>query len=279
MADHGTGGGRKGAEVVSLAAAARDTRFPVLATLEGYWRDLRGERLLPARSEVDPRRIEDALEYAFVLERIAPGTARFRLAGMHLNELMGMEVRGMPLTAFFVPEARKRISAALEQVFDAPAIARLSLTGETGIGRPAMEARLLLLPLKSDFGDVSRALGCLSSIGPVGRTPRRFSVASETVEGVAGPAHRGDRRIGGWSRSLKAGGQAKVGTPPRRPPDGAAAPRGALPGGPDAMPRAGFCEPGARHDGHDAGRASAQPPRPPRAEGRPRLYLVKSDDD
>ncbi|MEL6207154.1 MAG: PAS domain-containing protein, partial [Pseudomonadota bacterium] len=112
----------EGAEVVSLAEVAKDMRFPVLAELEDYWHSLRGNRIVPARSEVDPRRIENALEYAFIVERIAPGMARFRLAGMHLNDLMGMEVRGMPLTAFFDPDARKRVSAAMERVFDDPAI-------------------------------------------------------------------------------------------------------------------------------------------------------------
>ena len=55
---------------------------------------------MPRRAEIDPRGIENALEYAFILERIAPGMARIRLAGIHLSDLMGMEVRGMPLTSF-----------------------------------------------------------------------------------------------------------------------------------------------------------------------------------
>ena len=37
---------------------------------------------------------------------MAPSVARFRLAGAHLSELMGMEVRGMPMTALFLPDAR-----------------------------------------------------------------------------------------------------------------------------------------------------------------------------
>jgi hypothetical protein len=267
MADQGAEGERDGAEVVSLAEVAQDMRFPVLGDLESYWQGLRGDRLVPARSEVDPRRIEDALEYAFILERIAPGMARFRLAGMHLNDLMGMEVRGMPLTSFFVPEARKRVSAALEQVFDAPAIARMTLAGETGLGRPGLDARLLLLPLKSDFGDVSRALGCLSTVGPVGRAPRRFSVLDDAVESIAGPEHRGDRRIGGWSRAGR--------------PAGSASARDASPEA-EAGPRSGFFEPAAPGTPGLAGAPEggvAQAPRPPRAEGRPHLYVVKPDAD
>jgi hypothetical protein len=164
-------------------------RFPAIAEVRASWEALRDGRAAPYRSEVDPRGIERSLEHAFVLERIAPQVARFRLAGMHLNDLMGMEVRGMPLTAFFTPDARPEVGRILETVLAGPHTAELTLCAETGFGRPAIEGRLLLLPLRSDLGDVSRALGCLVTEGPVGRTPRRFdlreSLASPIVETVA----------------------------------------------------------------------------------------------
>ena len=159
-------------------------RFPLIAEVQAYWEGLRAGRQLPLRSEVDPRGIERALEYAFVLERIAPQVARFRLAGMHLNDLMGMEVRGMPLTSFFLPQTRDRVGGIVEQVFQGPAIADLSLTAEGGPGKPALDARLLVLPLKSDLGDVSRALGCLISDGQIGRAPRRFDLAEARITTV-----------------------------------------------------------------------------------------------
>ena len=61
---------------------------------------------MPLRSEIDPRGLKGALEYCFVLERIAPGLARLRVAGSHLGDLMGMEVRGMPITAFYDENGR-----------------------------------------------------------------------------------------------------------------------------------------------------------------------------
>jgi len=149
-------------------------KYPVLRQIEAYWDGLRAGRPVPLRSEIDPRGIDGALEYAFILERIAPGLARFRLAGMHLVDLMGMEVRGMPLTSFFVPESRRTVSDVLEQVFEGPETVEMTLSGERGIGKPPIEAKLLMLPLKSDLGDVSRVLGCLVSDGAIGRSPRRF---------------------------------------------------------------------------------------------------------
>ncbi|MEX1662271.1 PAS domain-containing protein [Thioclava sp. 15-R06ZXC-3] len=146
--------------------------------LRAYWEALRKGRAVPPRSEVNPRGIERALEFSFVLERVAPGMGRFRLAGMHLNDLMGMEVRGMPLSALFAPEGRKQIAKITEAVFSDPAIAEVELCAETSIGKPEMMARLLILPLTSDFGDVSRALGCFVAEGEIGRTPRRFEVTN-----------------------------------------------------------------------------------------------------
>lgn len=118
--------------------------------------------------------------------------ARFRLAGMHLNELMGMEVRGMPITAFFAPDTRRQVSDALEHVFEEPALARISLRGERGMGRSPITAELIILPLRSDLGDISRALGCLVCDGEIGRTPRRFDVCDLQLEPLfAGVAPRG----------------------------------------------------------------------------------------
>jgi hypothetical protein len=172
-----------------------DGRCAPIAELHAYWEALRNGRAVPLRAEIDPRGIERALEYAFILERLAPQVARFRLAGMHLSDLMGMEVRGMPVTAFFAPAGRAAAARALEEVFVRPAIAELTLSADSGLGRPPLGARMILLPLQSDLGDVSRAIGCLVADGAVGRAPRRFEIARATVtpveagKPVPGPRH------------------------------------------------------------------------------------------
>ena len=170
--------------VVSMTNYQPDTGFSAVAQVEAYWEALRGARLLPKRSEVDPRGLEAALEYAFILERIAPGIARIRIAGSHLSDLMGMEVRGMPLTALFAPNARRQIADGLEEVFQTPATANLRLTSPGGAGRAQLDARMVLLPLKSDLGDVSRVLGCLVSRGEMGTAPRRFDLTEQNVQTI-----------------------------------------------------------------------------------------------
>lgn len=85
--------------------------------LEGYWQALRpADGALPRRADFDPRGIADLLDCTLLLERIAPGQVRIRLAGMALCDLMGMDLRGMPLSALMLPEARPALSAHLDQV-------------------------------------------------------------------------------------------------------------------------------------------------------------------
>lgn len=167
--------------VIRMSAYKPETGYAALSQVEAYWEALRGTRLMPRRSEIDPRGIEQALESAFILERIAPGIARLRIAGTHLNDLMGMEVRGMPLTALFMSPSRRLIADLLEEVFQAPATARLQLLSEGGGGRPELMARMALMPLKSDLGDVSRILGCLVAPGRLGAPPRRFEIINSRV--------------------------------------------------------------------------------------------------
>ncbi len=152
---------------------------------EAYWTALLTADGVPMRSQIDPRGLENILEYTFILERIAPGLARFRLAGSHLNKLAGMEVRGMPLTSFFEPEARDDTKRLLDQVFSAPAVAELGLVSKGKLGRVSLQARMILLPLKSDLGDISRVLGVMVSDGMIGLTPRRFTISDHRVNKVS----------------------------------------------------------------------------------------------
>lgn len=173
--------------VLSMTDHRTDIGFSALNQVESYWEALRGTRMMPKRSEIDPRGIESALEYTFILERIAPGMARLRIAGSHLSDLMGMEVRGMPLTSFITPTGRRQISDTLEEVFQRPAVCEVRMSAESGSGKPHMDARMLLLPLKSDLGDVSRVLGCFVAHGEVGRSPRRFDVVGAKIRPIVAP--------------------------------------------------------------------------------------------
>lgn len=181
----GTGSSPSIGKIVAMDRFDSGRSLSPIRQAEAYWTALLDQSDIPARSQIDPRGLENILEYTFILERIAPGLARFRLAGSHLNKIFGMEVRGMPLTALFEPSARSRVTGHLDAVFTSPAIAELSLESSGKLGRMRLQARMILLPLKSDLGDVSRALGVMVSDGAIGVTPRRFALTEERVRPVA----------------------------------------------------------------------------------------------
>jgi len=157
-----------------------------LKRLQGYWSALRAGRPAPRRSEIDPRRIEPLLENAFILERTARDAARFRLAGAHFCTLMGMEIRGMPVNAIFVPGYRAACDRAVSAVFDEGAQVLLDLVAEEP-GRMALSGRMLILPLASETGVLSRAMGGLVTAGIIGAPPRRFSIrGQQTLDPAAG---------------------------------------------------------------------------------------------
>ncbi|CAM3183064.1 PAS domain-containing protein [Paracoccus nototheniae] len=204
----------------------------VLHDMRDYWNSIRQGRAVPARSDVDPRAIARILDHAFILERIAPGAGRLRLAGRHLIDLMGMEVRGMPVCSVLNTSSRGRFSDVLESVFKGPQIARLTLQAEASYARPLLTAQMLLLPLRSDLGDVTRALGCLVAEGDLGVAPRRFDLHGDEVMPIIDGGETiapSPSSIGfAESRADFSGPSGRTNGPPRR---------GAAPQGEDRAPQ------------------------------------------
>ena len=160
--------------------------------LRHYWNGLRVNGALPHRTDIAPRDIGDILDSTLLVERIAPGIARVRIAGLRLSDVLGMDLRGMPLSALILPSERAAFATEIETIFARPAQAEFWLRSDWGIGRPVLEARLLLLPVVGDVGRVDRALGYLHLSGTIGRAPRRFDlrgvVASPVILASQPPA-------------------------------------------------------------------------------------------
>jgi hypothetical protein len=162
----------------------RGPGYAPLHRVRAYWDGLRGTDLIPRRRLIEPHGLRDALAHVFLIERIAPGQARFRLAGTHLTQVMGMEVRGMPLSAILVPASRDGARALVEAVFAGPSVVELALESDRGLGRPALQGRMILLPVGDDDENCDRALGCLVTEGDIGRGPRRFAITRQRTETV-----------------------------------------------------------------------------------------------
>lgn len=191
-------------DITPTKTTAQEPRIEAhLRALHAYWTEARHGHDVPNRSDIDPRRIEPLLSNAFIAERIAPGVTRLRVAGLNLSDMMGMEVRGMPLSCLIAPSARDAFALHLVDLFDGPAAVRMELHSPAGFGRPALRGTLLMLPLRSDLGDVSRALGCLIPRGALGRSPRRFEIQTCRATPVIGGQDKGGFQVisGGLSAS------------------------------------------------------------------------------
>ncbi len=155
---------------------AHKAGFAAVAQVEAYWHGLCEGMSLPNRQDIKPKGLDMALNNAFVLERIAPCVFRFRIAGQHLCELMGLDVSGMPISAMFMPDARDQIGKEIEEICAEPGIKEVQICAGRSLGRGALKGKLLLMPLLDEAGEITRILGCLQTSGHIGRQPRRFSI-------------------------------------------------------------------------------------------------------
>lgn len=160
-----------------FALRAPEPRFVAVEAVQRHWEAIRANRIAPARDEIDPRPLAANLDVLFIGEMVAPRVARLRLCGQHLGDLLGMDPRGMPLSAFFTFAARDAVGEALEQVTQGARV-MLPLRAESGLGRPGLDGMLALMPLTDRAGKMSRVLGVLETVGQIGRAPRRFNLSA-----------------------------------------------------------------------------------------------------
>ena len=148
----------------------------ILQRIEQHWENMRTANGLPVRTSVAPEPLDDSLAHCFVLERVAPQIARFRVAGRELTRLLGMEPRSMPLSALFSSEGRDLLGEMVANVSDGPHIVEIPLTIPRGFARAPVRGRLLMLPLVDRNGNSSRILGAIVLDGKPGRGALRFDI-------------------------------------------------------------------------------------------------------
>lgn len=148
-----------------------------------HWNAIRAGRIAPFRSEIDPNAVSGVLENLFILERIGPGDHRIRVAGTQVCDFKGMEVRGLPFASFVHRKDRGRLSGVIEMVLNCPAAAEVRLGGVDGGDRP-VSADILLLPLRSDFGEMSRVIGCMTVRQQEFSCPIELKIFDVEVESV-----------------------------------------------------------------------------------------------
>jgi len=177
--------------------------------------------------------------HLFVLENLGEGNLRFRLAGTALLDAFGYELRGMSARSIMSGRARESFVALIEETLAEPGIGYARLLASDGVSL----WEVLLLPLRGNFGEIDRLIGCLHPVNgrvpPTGDVPLRFTIDEMSIR----PVHEGPDTVHG-----------------------------------DAMPLPGFAESQAGFKGLTAidGGLKQEGERP--AGSRPKLRVVKTDD-
>ena len=178
---------------------------PLVEALEACWEEARGRglgwrRRLPARRDIDPALLGEALPRALILERTSGANARIRVAGQSLCRWAGYELRGNPVLSLFEGRSREALAPVIAAVFSEPARLDMDLGSDAGGA-----GRLTLLPLLGRDGLPSMAMGVIT--GPLAGARARLSLADGKAPCLTPVALRG------WARPVAS---AAVPPPPPR---------------------------------------------------------------
>ena len=126
--------------------------------LFAYWNRIRGSEPAPRRTDIEPGDIRRVLPDTFILEVIAAGNQRVRLAGTRMCSLYGREIKGGNFLDLWSDEDRSTISGAAERVAeDATGIViETALVSERD---RTVSCEFLLLPLRHGMAAHDRILG------------------------------------------------------------------------------------------------------------------------
>lgn len=167
--------------ILRLSQISRRTSDPVqkpFALVENHWRELQKRARIPARDDIRPDAIATALPSTFIVKRVAPGVARIRVAGQKVHDLIGMDVRGMPLSSVIRPDDQATFAVHLESAFSDPAVVALPLVCAATLWKQEIHGQILLLPLADNKGDVTRVLGVIGFDSNVSLRNRPIQIAA-----------------------------------------------------------------------------------------------------
>jgi hypothetical protein len=158
---------------------------PNLITVATHWQDVRGDRLMPAWSDIDAVALRHALPMIWAW-RYDAGRKTFmgRLAGEEVAAVVGGNVRNRPIEECFSATSVPVIRARLEKILAGPCFMHGAGTvyvrhGYTGSGER------VALPLASDGIHADGVLGATLyrfGIKPAAEDPITFDPEEETIE-------------------------------------------------------------------------------------------------
>lgn len=154
-----------------------------------YWNDVRGDRDLPRRDEIQPGDIRSLLPNVFILQTQPGGGAYFRLAGTHICSLFGNELRHRQFSSLWRSDQQEDIVRIARQLMESCTPMVLAASGATAAG-DWLGLEILMTPLASPDGTDDRVLGALSPLSRpmwLHATPMQHLVLEQFRENCAMP--------------------------------------------------------------------------------------------
>ncbi|WEJ11322.1 PAS domain-containing protein [Sinorhizobium prairiense] len=110
-----------------------------------YWNEVRGDRDLPRRDEIQPADIRSLLPNIFILQAEADGGIHFRLAGTHICGLFGDELRHRQFSALWLGGQQEEAAGIAVEVVKRCTPMLLTASGATATG-DRLDVEVLLTP-------------------------------------------------------------------------------------------------------------------------------------
>lgn len=130
-----------------------------LASLWQHWNDIRGDKPVPEKADVDLVELASILPQVSLLDAVSPDEMRYMLVGSEIVARSGEELTGINLLDLFTPECRPFVSRCIIDLFNVPCALVCRTTILYQSGNTAM-SQSLCLPLQKEKGAIGTGLFC-----------------------------------------------------------------------------------------------------------------------
>jgi hypothetical protein len=129
-----------------------------LVDFKAYWDRKRGDRLMPARADIDPLELREHLGWILITEVVGETRRlRYRLVGSEIAKRLGRDSTNKYLDELYPAPDHDKIASSFHQVLTSRCPSRMA--GEVLLsGQPSLSFELLDLPLSRDGVDVNMIL-------------------------------------------------------------------------------------------------------------------------
>jgi hypothetical protein len=107
---------REPAEAAAEACFLAEPRHPKIRLLHAYWQTQRGDRLMPARADIDPIDFPTLLPHILMYNVDRPGRYTVRLVGEAVLSFVGKNSTGRPAGSCMAEPAAKILIGILDSV-------------------------------------------------------------------------------------------------------------------------------------------------------------------